>query len=381
MDKKLFRSLLWLITYAALMVLVIIKLDALLGLLGRLMGLFQPVFIGFAIAFVLSRPCTAFERIYRKGLERVGGARYSRPLAVVSAYVLLLAVITALFSFVLPKVVESLGLFGSSLNGYILNLQIWVNELTERFHLDMDFLNFSNLDSALRKVVDGALTMLSDAAPHLLAFTSGVIASVVTFVLAVVFSIYMLGGAHKLLRQFRRLLLTYLPAKPARVILDVVHLTSDTFSRFVSGQIIEACILGGLCAAGMLFIQADYAPLVGVIIGATALVPVVGAYIGAILSAFLLLMVSPFKALIFLIFLVILQQIEGNVIYPRVVGTSIGLPGIWVLVAVTVGGGLWGLLGVLLSVPVASVLYTLVRRDLRRRAEGGQLTQRKAGPS
>ena len=372
MDKKLFHSLLWLITYAALMVLVIIKFDTLLALLGRLTGLFQPVFIGFAIAFVLSRPCTAFERLYRKGLERVGGARYSRPLAVVSAYALLVAVIAALFSFVLPKVVESLGLFGRSLNGYILNLQVWANELTQRFHLDMDFLNFSNFDSALRKVVDGALTMLSNAAPHLLAFTSGVIASVVTFVLAVVFSIYMLGGAHTLLRQFRRLLLTYLPPRPAHMILDVVRLTSDTFSRFVSGQIIEACILGGLCAAGMLFIQADYAPLVGVIIGATALVPVVGAYIGAILSAFLLLMVSPFKALIFLIFLVILQQIEGNVIYPRVVGTSIGLPGIWVLAAVTVGGGLWGLLGVLLSVPVASVLYTLVRRDLRRRASTGR---------
>ena len=369
MDKKLFRSLILLITYAALMVFVLIKFDALLGLLGLLGGLFRPVFIGFAIAFILNRPCAAFERLYRKGLERVGGAHYSRPLAVVSAYVLLLVVIASLFSFVLPKVAESLGLFASSLNGYILNLQGWANDLTQRFHLDMDFLNFSGLDTALRNLVNSALDFLSDAAPQLLAFTSGVIASIVTFVVALVFSIYMLAGQHKLLRQFRRLLLTYLPPRPAHVILDVVHLTSDTFTRFVSGQIIEACILGGLCAAGILFIQADYAPLVGVIVGATALVPVVGAYVGAILSAFLLLMVSPVKALIFLIFLVILQQIEGNVIYPRVVGTSIGLPGIWVLAAVTVGGGLWGLVGVLFSVPVASVIYTLIRRDLRRRTE------------
>ena len=123
---------------------------------------------------------------------------------------------------------------------------------------------------------------------------------------------------------------------------------------------------------GTFFIQADYAPLIGVIVGVSALIPVAGAYIGAILSAFLLVMVSPVRALVFLIFLSILQQIEGNVIYPRVVGTSIGLPGIWVLTAVTVGGGLFGLLGVLLSVPVASVLYTLLRRDVGRRLGAGQ---------
>ncbi len=147
----------------------------------------------------------------------------------------------------------------------------------------------------------------------------------------------------------------------------VIQLTADIFSSFVSGQLIEACILGGLCALGTLFIQPDYAALIGVIIGVSALIPVAGAYVGAILSAFLLVMVNPVRALIFLIFLAVLQQIEGNVIYPRVVGTSIGLPGIWVLAAVTVGGGLFGLLGVLLSVPVASVVYALIKRDVRRR--------------
>lgn len=137
--------------------------------------------------------------------------------------------------------------------------------------------------------------------------------------------------------QCRRVLRAYVPARFADPLTDVVHLTADTFTRFVTGQLIEACILGGLCAAGMLFIQADYAPLIGVIIGASAIIPVAGAYIGAIVSALLLVMVSPIKALVFLVFLVVLQQIEGNVIYPKVVGTSIGLPGIWVLAAVTIG--------------------------------------------
>ena len=177
----------------------------------------------------------------------------------------------------------------------------------------------------------------------------------------------MLSGRDKLLAQCRRLMRAYVPARIAGPVSSVVELTAATFTKFVTGQLIEACILGSLVTAGMLFIQADYAPLIGVTIGASALVPVAGAYIGAIVSAVLLLMVSPLKALIFLIFLAVLQQIEGNVIYPRVVGSSLGLPGLWVLAAVTVGGSLLGLVGILVSVPIASILYTLLRRDVRTR--------------
>ncbi len=365
MDRKLFRSLLWLISYTALMVLVLVKLDAMLGLLGRLAGVFQPVFIGFVIAFILNRPCRIFEQLY----QRTGVKKASRPLAVVTSYLMLLVIITALFSFVLPKVAESLALFAGRLNGYMLNLQGWANEILTKLHLDTGTVNLSGLDSALQKLLNSILDVISNAAPHLLAVTSGIISTIVTFVLSLVFSIYMLSGQDTLIAQCRRLLRAYIPKQPADAITSVVQLTAGTFTRFVTGQLIEACILGGLCAGGMIFIQVDYAPLVGVIIGASALIPVAGAYIGAILSAFLLVMVSPIKAVIFLIFLVILQQIEGNVIYPRVVGSSLGLPGLWVLAAVTVGGGLLGLPGILLSVPAAAVLYTLLRRDVHRRLE------------
>ena len=233
----------------------------------------------------------------------------------------------------------------------------------------MQTLDLSSLNQTLENLLKQALGFLSSLGPQLLEFTTGIVSLVVTGVLALVFSIYMLSGKEKLLGQCRRVLRAYVPAKIADPLTDVVHLTSDTFTRFVTGQLIEACILGGLCTVGMLFIQPDYAPLIGVTIGASAIIPVAGAYIGAMLSAVLLLMVSPLKALIFLVFLVILQQIEGNVIYPKVVGSSIGLPGIWVLAAVTVGGGLLGLEGVLFSVPVASVLYTLLRRNVRKRLD------------
>ena len=367
MDKRLFKSILLIITYAVVLVIVLARLDVVVGAAGYLLGLFRPIIIGFALAFILNRPCHFFFRLYHRALGKTPAAGAARPLAVVTSYLALIVVVAGVFSFVVPKLVESIQTFAGNLSGYISNIQNWINQLVDYFHLDMEALDLSRLNQTLENLFKQALGFLSDLGPQLLEFTTGVVSLVVTGVLALVFSIYMLSGKEKLLGQCRRVLRAYVPAKIADPLTEVVHLTSDTFTRFITGQLIEACILGGLCSVGMLFIQADYAPLIGVTIGASAIIPVAGAYIGAILSAVLLLMVSPLKALIFVVFLVILQQIEGNVIYPRVVGSSIGLPGLWVLAAVTVGGGLLGLEGVLLSVPVASVLYTLLKRDVRKR--------------
>lgn len=369
MDKRLFRSILLIITYAVVLVMVLVRLDVIGFALTQLLGLFRPLIIGFALAFILNRPCHFFFRMYSHALGKTRAAGAARPLAVVTSYLALIIVVAGVFSFVLPKLAESIQTFVLNLSTYIANVQGWINQLADYFHLDIAELDLSNLNKTLENLFRQALGFLSGLGTQLLQFTAGIVSLVVTGVLALVFSIYMLSGKEKLLTQCRRVLRAYVPPKFADPITNVVHLTSETFTRFVTGQFVEACILGSLCAIGMLFIQADYAPLIGVTVGASAIIPVAGAYIGAILSAVLLLMVSPLKAFIFLIFLVILQQIEGNVIYPKVVGSSIGLPGIWVLAAVTVGGGLLGLEGVLLSVPVASVLYTLLRRDVRKRLD------------
>ena len=205
-------------------------------------------------------------------------------------------------------------------------------------------------------MLEGLLASITNAATHVMTVTTSIISMFVTLVLAVVFSIYMLAGKETLLDQGRRVLRAYLPAQYAGAVSDVIQLTATIFTNFVSGQLIEACILGGLCHGGPSSSR-RITPPHWCDRGGVCPDPGGGGLYRAILSAFLLVMVSPVRALVFLIFLSILQQIEGNVIYPRVVGTSIGLPGIWVLTAVTVGGGLFGLLGVLLSVPVASVLY------------------------
>lgn len=353
-----------LITYAVLLILVILRLDDLRELLGRVLEVFKPLLLGFALAFILDRPCRFFLRTYQKGLPE----KACRPLAVASSYVAMVAVITAVISFILPQVAASIELFISNLNGYIGHLQALVNSLLSRLDLTwLESLDLSGLSDILRKMGTAALDAVSNAVPQLFTLTGTLVSFVVTGVLALVFSVYMLSGGETLKAQFRRTALAYLPAPVCRTLFSVVRLTADTFTRFVSGQAVEACILGGLCCVGMLLLRLPYAPLVSVIIGVSALIPVAGAYLGAILSALVLVMVSPVKALIFLIFLVCLQQVEGNVIYPRVVGSSLGLPGLWVLTAVTVGGGLFGFWGMLLGVPVASVLYTLLQTDVRRR--------------
>ena len=367
MDKKLFKNILLLITYTVLLVLAIVRFDDLAHLLRSILVIFRPLFIGFAIAFVLNRPCRFFSRLYARGLRGRAGAAV-QPLAVFTSYVALIAAITAIVAFVLPQVVASLELFVSNISAYMLRLQRWIDTLV--FNLDLGLLeqlDLSSLTNALRDLMGQALNLVTSTLPHLFSITSTVVSVIVTGVLAVVFSIYMLSGGDRLLSQCRHLVQAYLPRRVSRVVFDVCQLTADTFTKFVSGQLMEACILGVLCFLGMTVLHLSYAPLIGVIVGVSALIPVAGAYLGAILSALLLLMVSPIQALTFLIFLVILQQVEGNLIYPRVVGTSVGLPGIWVLAAVTVGGGLFGFLGMLVGVPTASVLYTLLRRDVHRR--------------
>ena len=364
MDKKLFKSILLLITYTVVLVMVLSRLGLIAGGVAWVLGLVKPLLIGFALAFVLNRPCHFFFRLYDRGLSRTRARGAARPLAVVTSYLVLILAIAAIFSFVVPKLVESIQTFALNLGGYLANVQGWYNDIIAYFHLDVEALDLSGLNDVLKNLFNYVLGFLSDLGPHLLELTSGIVSMVVTGVLSLVFSIYMLSGRDTLMSQCRRVLRAYVPARFADPLTDVVHLTADTFTRFVTGQLIEACILGGLCAAGMLFIQADYVPLIGVIIGASAIIPVAGAYIGAIVSALLLVMVSPIKALVFLVFLVILQQIEGNVIYPKVVGNSVGLPAMWVLVAVTLGGSMMGVVGMLIYIPLFSVLYSLIRETV-----------------
>lgn len=371
MDNGLFRKLILLITYAVALVVVIVKIDVILDWGSGVLLAFRPIFIGFAIAFILSRPCNFFVRVYARGLGNKW-KRFARPLAVTTAYVILFAAVGILISLVVPELTKSIQRFIGNMNVYAGNLQDLFEFLVDRLSLDaLANLNLSDkINEILGKALNQVLNTLTGTVPHLISATSTLVSAVVTTVISFVFSVYMLSGGPKLTAQCRRLVVVYLPEKVSKHVLEVVRLTADTFTKYVSGQLIEACILGSLCFVGMVLFHFDYAPLISVIIGVSALIPVAGAYIGAILAALLLAMISPLKAFWFLVFLSILQQLEGNLIYPRVVGTSLGLPGIWVLAAVTVGSSLLGFVGLVVSVPVTAVVYTILKYDLRKRLSG-----------
>mgnify|MGYP001082952323 FL=1 len=383
MEKKLFRSLILLITYAVVLVAVIVKLDAVGGWLGGVLAAFQPLIAGLVIAFILDRPCNFFARQYAKLLPGRAG-RAARPLAVVTAYLAVILFIAVLVALVVPEPTHSIEMFIGNIGTYAANFQDlydWVVaklDLEQLASLDLS----SGISDTLKDLLTGALDTLTNTLPHLVTMTSVVVSGVVTGVLALVFSIYMLSGAPRLTAQCRRLVKAYLPPRLSTPLLSVAHLTVDTFSKYVNGQLVEACILGGLCFAGMCVFRFDYAPLISVIIGVSALIPIAGAYLGAGVAVLLLVMIRPLEALWFLVFLVTLQQLEGNLIYPRVVGTTMGLPGIWVLAAVTVGGSLLGLAGMVVSVPIAAVLYTLLKNDLRARlsAQGTPPAPEEPGP-
>lgn len=368
MDKKMFRSLVLLITYAIVLVAVIVKLDAVTGWLGGVLGAFQPLIIGGVIAFILNRPCSFFAQLYEKVFPgKAKGA--ARPLAVVTVYLIVVAFIAVLISMVVPELTHSIELFISNISVYAANFQDLFDWVVDKLDLEQ----LANLDlstgisDSLKALLTGALDTLTNTLPHLITMTSVVVSGVVTGVISLVFSIYMLSGAPRLTAQCRRLVRAYLPENIARHVLSVTRLTVDTFSKYVSGQMVEACILGSLCFLGMCIFRFDYAPLISVAVGVFALIPIAGAYLGAVLAVLLLVMIDPWQAVWFLVFLVALQQFEGNIIYPRVVGTSMGLPGIWVLAAVTVGGSLFQLVGMVVSVPLAAVVYTLLKQDLRAR--------------
>ncbi len=361
MDKKMFRSCLGLIAFALALVVAVIKIDAISLWVGMILRLLSPFFIGFVIAFVLNIPYSALMRRFLPLAKTERSRRWIKPLAIMAAYLLCLIIIGAITSFIIPEMVNSIGMLISNIGTYIANLEQLIYALSDRFQLHS--FDFSVLEKEIRGLINSAANLLTDTMPQIVGFTAGIFQTLFNVIIGVILSVYMLSSRDKLKSQAKRLLYAFVPKKAADKVMEVSTLTAECFARFISGQLIEACILGLLCFVGMSILRFEYAFLISVMIGSTSIIPVVGAFIGAIPAVFLLLMVEPMQAVWFIIFLVILQQIEGNLIYPRVVGESIGLPAIWVMLAILAGGGLGGPLGMLMGVPVMTVVYKLLKQE------------------
>ncbi len=336
------------------------------GFLGGAWTAAFPLLIGCAMAYLVNILMSFYERHYFRKSGKTWILKSRRPICMLAAFVTLFALIVLVVTLVLPELVSCIGIILSAVPK-VINMGLQFMEKYDVLPADIEAairaINWQDKISQIISVVTSGVGSMLDL---VIGTLSSVLSWVVTMLLALIFSVYLLSGKNNLARQCSRLLTRYCPDRWYHRIMHLLGVFDDCFHRYIVGQCIEAVILGVLCALGMLALQLPYATMIGALIAFTALIPVAGAYIGGAVGFLMILSVSPVKALVFIIFLVILQQLEGNLIYPRVVGSSLGLPALWVLAAVTVGGGIMGILGMLLGVPVAAALYRLLKEDLNR---------------
>ncbi len=402
------RRRFWSIFFAAAGLIVLYCLLQKLSVVGAgvkwLFGILSPIFIGFMIAFVLNLPMRGLERLWDKcelGMKRsvakskrkkknkknppepgyveepievkIGKVSKAlrRPVCLLVSILIIIAILAAVVSLVLPELGKTVMLLLDGVPDWLDDVKEWCLEYAEEYPIVVETISGLDIDwestakSLLSLIGTGTLGVVGNT----FAGVIGAFGGIVDFVIALIFAIYVLFSKETLSGQIKKLLHAFLPERIRNGILHVATTAHGIFCAFVTGQCVEAVILGSLCAIGMLIFRFPYAAMIGVLVGVTALIPVVGAFIGAGVGAFLILMIDPLQALMFVIFIVVLQQIEGNVIYPKVVGNSVGLPAMWVLAAVTVGGGIGGIVGMLFAVPTASVIYTLVREATAARLE------------
>lgn len=366
MDKKQMKSIMLLILFTVMLYVGLQNIDVVLGVLGTMIGLVFPFILGGGIAFVLNVPMSFLERnIFGRGRLKNSrrAAKAARPVSLVLALLLVILIIMIAGFVILPELGSTVMGLGKGIETGIRNLQIWIDSTFQNNSAIVEWAN--SLEIEPQKMVDSIMGVLQNGVNNILSsavtVTVGIANTAMNASIAFVFACYILIQKEKLMVQAKKALFALLPEKTVNYLLHVCSLANNTFSRFVTGQCIEAVILGTMFFVAMTIFRFPYAMLVGVLIAFTALIPIFGAFIGCAISFLLILLVSPVKALLFLILFLVLQQIEGNLIYPHVVGGSVGLPSVWVLVAVTVGGSLMGVAGMLIFIPLVSVIYALFR--------------------
>ncbi|WP_422481131.1 AI-2E family transporter [Pleomorphochaeta sp. DL1XJH-081] len=372
MEKSLVKKILIISAASIVLYWALVNHTILISLGRRLLSVVGPLIAGGAIAFILNVPVRALEkRVFTKGKSGV-----RRVLSIILTFLLVLIVVALLLLIVIPELVVAIEQLATSFPSFIDSTRAWGESLGERlpelgFWLEELDISWGNMKSEILDFLKRSSTALVGSTVGL---ASSVISGVVNFILGLVFSVYMLARKEQLARQFKRLLFAYVEQEKGKKIVHAAHLVNTTFSKFVAGACTEAVILGLMFLVSMLIFRFPYAVLVAALVSVSALIPIVGAFIAAIVGALLMLVSNPMQALWFLVLFLVLQQIEGNLIYPRVVGDSIGLPALWVLAAVMVGGNLFGVLGMLAGVPFAAVVYVLVRESVGERLARKKVT-------
>lgn len=358
-DKKTTLKIIGFIAVAAVLFAVFkdFTFSAVTGFLGRIFSLLMPFITGAVIAFIINVPMRAVERVLFPKKQKLQKLR--RPLALIITLLAIILVITAVMVIVIPQVVTTAAELGKQIPDYMAKAQIYIEGVFKDYPDIQQWIADFEIDwqSVLSSVSGWVTSGLSSTINIAASAVSGVVSAAIGFV----FAMYILLQKERLGSQAKMVIYAILPEKAADKLLEICSRSEKTFSSFLSGQCLEAVILGCMFAAAMLIFRMKYVALISILIAFMALIPIVGAFIGCAVGAFLLFMQDPMQAVWFVVMFLVLQQIEGNLIYPKVVGESVGLPSIWVLFVVTIGGKLMGVFGMLIMIPASSVLYALFR--------------------
>ena len=359
LDRSTVLKITGILTFCILLYCALQNTAAVKGGISTVMSYLNPFIVGGAIAFIINVPMRFIERHLFPKAKKLDKLR--RPLALILALLAIAAIIVLVCIIVIPQIADTLSTLTVNIPQYMDNAKAYVNKTLEKYpELQEEFQSYTGKING-QSVITSVTGWVSNGVVSTINVAGSAISGIVSAVVGFVFAIYILLQKERLGRQVRMIAYSLLPEKAADKFFKISNMTSDTFSKFLSGQCLEACILGSMFAIVLAVFRMPYVALISVLIAFTALIPIVGAFIGCVIGALLIFMISPVKAVWFVVIFLVLQQIEGNFIYPKVVGSSVGLPAIWVLAVVTVGGKLMGVIGMLVMIPLSSVLYAIFR--------------------
>jgi len=380
MTDKTFRNYLFLITFGICLLVALLNMKYLLGYFGLFMNIITPVLIGLGIAFILNIPMSFIEKHLLGFMNRPKNKnklfetknklfknkknrdvnKGKRMVAITLTFIFVIGILAGLITFVIPQVTESVDTLIVKLPDYIDSFNNLIDDTLAFFNLPATL--WSDITIEWDALMEQFGSLLLSSVPEIFNFTKNITVGFFNAIMGIVISIYLLADKEKLLTLKDKLIYAYIRKDRADFISDVSITANQVFHGFIAGQITEAFILGTLCTVGLAILQIPYALLIGVMVGMTSVIPVFGAFLGAVPSGFILLVVNPIYCLIFVVYIIVLQQVESNVIYPRVVGGSIGLSGLWVLIGMIIGGSLFGFLGIILGIPSFAVFYAVFRK-------------------
>ena len=379
MSDKTFRNYFFLITFGICLLVGLLNIKYLVGYLGLFMNIITPILIGLGVAFILNIPMSFIENHFLAFINRFKNKKRrfvkknrdinkgKRMIAIALTFIFVIGILAGLITFVIPQVSESVDTLMVKLPGYVDSFNALVDEALAFFNLPSTL--WTDINIEWETLMEQFGSLLLSSVPEIFNATKNITVGFFNVIMGIVISIYLLADKENLLALKDKLIYAYIRKDRADFIQDVSVTANQVFHGFIAGQITEAFILGTLCTVGLAILQIPYALLIGVLVGMTSVIPVFGAFLGAVPSGFILLVVNPIYCLIFVIYIIALQQVESNVIYPRVVGGSIGLSGLWVLVGMIIGGSLFGFLGIILGIPSFAVFYAVFRKITNERIE------------